>query len=174
MTTRTRRTAQTTQPKVSIPKQVCWEDVKVGDELPAVDFNLTVQRMVMTAGANRDFVTLHHNSTTAKAAGAPDMFLNNVSTLSLWERVISDWSGIYGRVKKASFRIVHFHAAGDVIHVHGKVAKKWQEHGLNLVELDMQSDTPRMPGQTGSVVVALPSKSNPAATPRWDAQGHAV
>ena len=146
-------------------KQMIWEDVNEGDELPPVDFNLTIQRMVMSAGANRDFATIHHNTTAGKAAGAPDMFLNNVSTLMLWERVISDWTGIYGRVKKVGFRIMHFHAAGDLIQVHGTVTKKWQEQGLNLVEIDVKSETPRMTGQVGTVVVALPSRSNPTTTP---------
>jgi len=146
-------------------KQVIWEDVNEGDELPPVDFNLTIQRMVMSAGANRDFATIHHNTTAGKGAGAPDMFLNNVSTLMLWERVISDWTGLYGRVKKVGFRIMHFHAAGDIINVHGTVAKKWQEQGLNLVEIEMKSETPRMLGQVGTVVVALPSRANPTTTP---------
>lgn len=174
MTTRTRRTTRTAQPKVSIPTQICWEDVKEGEEIPSVDFNLTVQRMVMSAGSNRDFATIHHNPTMGKAAGSPDMFLNNVSCLQLWDRVISDWIGAYGRVKKVSFRITHFHAAGDVVHTHGKVIKKWKENGLNLLELEMASETPRMTGMTGSAVVALPSKANPTATPHWNEKGVAV
>lgn len=159
---------------VKIPTQLCYEDVKDGQEIPPVEFNLTVQRMVMSAGANRDFATIHHNSTMGKAAGAPDMFLNNVSCLMLWERVISDWIGVYGRVKKVGFRIVHFHAAGDIIRTHGKVIKKWQENGLNLVEVEMASETPRMTGMTGTAVIALPAKANPTKTPRWNAQGVAV
>ena len=89
----------------------------------------------------------------------------------LWERVVSDWSGIYARARKVTFRITDFHTAGDVIHVGGKIAKKYQENGLNLVELEMQSDTPRRVGMTGSVVLALPSRAKPTATPRWNAEG---
>jgi hypothetical protein len=142
-----------TSNKVETP-QLFWDDVNEGDDIPAVDFNLTVQRMVMSAASNRDFATIHHNTTMGKAAGSPDMFLNNVSCLQLWERVISDWIGVYGRVKK--------------------VIKKWQENGLNLIEAELMSETPRMTGMTGSAVIALPSKANPTATPRWDAQGVAV
>ena len=173
VSSRTRRTTRSSA-KVNTPAQVCWEDVKEGDEIPPVDFNLTIQRMVMSAGSNRDFTLYHHNNSIAHAVGAPDMFLNNVSCLQLWEKVISAWIGMYGRVKTVSFRIVHFHAAGDIIHTHGKVLRKWQENGLNLVELEMANETPRMTGMTGSAVVALPSKANPTATPRWDAQGVAV
>lgn len=171
MTTRSRATTTT---KAKVPAQLCWEDVKEGDEIPPVDFNLTVQRMVMSAASNRDFATIHHNTTMGKGAGSPDMFLNNVSCLQLWERVISDWIGVSGRVKKVSFRITHFHAAGDIIHTHGKVIKKWKENGLNLIEAELASETPRMTGMTGSAVIALPSKANPTATPHWNTQGVAV
>ena len=34
----------------------------------------------------------------------------------------------------ATFRITDFHLAGEIIHVGGKITKKWQENGLNLVE----------------------------------------
>lgn len=154
-----------------IPPQVYWEEVNEGDELPPVDFMLTIQRMVIAAGANRNFSPLHHNTTAGQRAGAADMFLQNGSCLMLWERVISDWCGIYARVKKVTFRITDFHTAGDVIHVGGKIVRKYQENGLNLVDLEMQSDTPRRVGMTGTVVLALPSRSKPTTTPRWNADG---
>jgi hypothetical protein len=156
---------------LEIPKQVYWEDVNEGDEIPAVDFMLTVQRMIIAAGANRNFSPLHHNTNIGRAAGAEDMFLQNGSCLMLWERVVSDWCGIYARVKKVTFRITDFHTAGDVIHVGGKIAKKYQENGLHLVDLKMQSDTPRKAGMVGTVVVALPTRARLTATPCWNADG---
>ncbi len=157
--------------KYSIPQQVYWDDVNEGDEIPSVDFNLTIQRMVIAAGGNRNFSPLHHNTRIGKAAGAGDMFLQNGSCLMLWERVVSDWCGIYARVKKVTFRITDFHNAGEKIHVGGKIARKYQEDGLNLVDLKMQSDTPRKVGMTGTVVLALPTRSNLTGTPRWNAKG---
>ena len=140
-------------------QQVYYEDVKDGDEVPQVTFHLTIQRMVMTAASNRDFATIHHNTTMGRAAGAPDMFLNNVSCLSMWERVISDWIGIYGRVKKVGFRITTFAAAGDSVEVKGTVTKKWQEAGENLIELDMISQHARGTSMAGYAIVSLPSRS---------------
>jgi len=159
----------------AIPPQVYYEGVNEGDEIPSVDFNLTVQRMIMFVGATRNFPGLHHNDRVAQKQGAaPNMFLQNNSCLMLWERVVSDWMGVYGRVKSANFRITEFHLAGDIIHVGGKITKKWQENGLNLVELTMQSDTPRRAGMTGTVIVALPSVKYPTTTPRWDLEGKAT
>jgi hypothetical protein len=131
--------------------------------------------MIMFVGATRNFPGLHHNERVAQKRGAaPGIFLQNNSCLMLWERVVSDWMGIYGRVRAATFRITDFHLAGEIIHVGGKIAGKRQEKGLNLVELAMESKTPRRVGMTGTVTVALPSLKYPTTTPVWDREGNAI
>lgn len=163
------------KPRWTIPPQVYFEQVNEGDEIPSVDYNLTVQRMIMFVGVTRNFPGLHHNDRVAQSQGAaPAMFLQNNSCLMLWERVVSDWMGVYGRVRSASFRITEFHLAGDSIHVGGTVANKRQENGLNLVELTMESKTPRRVGMTGNVIIALPSLKFPTTTPMWDIDGKAT
>ena len=157
-----------------LPPQVYYEGVNVDDEIPSVDFNLTVQRMIMFVGATRNYPGLHHNDRVAQANGAERMFLQNNSCLMLWERVVSDWMGVYSRVKSATFRITNFHLSGDIVHVGGKITKKWQENGLNLVELTMLSHTPRRVGMTGTVILALPSTKFPTTTPMWDNDGQAT
>ena len=37
-----------------------WEDISEGDEVPAISFPLSVYRLVVEAGANRDFNSIHH------------------------------------------------------------------------------------------------------------------
>jgi len=158
-----------------IPPQVYYEQVNVGDDIPSVDFNLTYQRMIMFVGATRNFPGLHHNERVAQKRGAaPGIFLQNNSCLMLWERVVSDWMGIYGRVRGATFRITDFHLAGEIIHVGGKITNKAQEKGLNLVELTMESKTTRRVGMAGTVTVALPSLKYPTTTPKWDREGKAT
>ena len=154
---------------VTVKKQLCWEDVRDGEDVPPVTLNLTIQRMVMSAGANRDFATHHHNTAMGQADGAPDMHLSPDSCFSMWERVITDWIGPVGRIKKVSLRITTFNAAGDAVIVGGNVAKKWQEEGLNLVELNMKSEHARGTSMQGTVIVALPSRSKPNLVPRWKA-----
>jgi hypothetical protein len=82
--------------------------------------------------------------------------------------------GIHGRVRAATFRITDFHLAGEIIHVGGKITKKWQDKGLNLVELTMESKTPRRVGMAGTVTVALPTLKYPTTTPMWDREGNAT
>ena len=50
--------------------------LKEGVELPAIDIPITLQRLVMEAGANRDLSLIHHDTAVAKATGAPDAFAN--------------------------------------------------------------------------------------------------
>jgi hypothetical protein len=69
------------------------DDVWVGEELPAVGFPLTVYRLVMEAGANRDFNSIHHNTEYARATGAPDMYANTLFLMGMWERSVRDWAG---------------------------------------------------------------------------------
>ena len=158
-----------------IPPQVYFEQVNEGDEIPAVDFNLTVQRMIMFVGATRNFPGLHHNDRVAQKRGAaPGIFLQNNSCLMLWERVVSDWMGIYGRVRAVTFRITEFHLAGDVIHVGGKITKKVQEKGLNLVEIAMESKTPPARRHDGHGHRGAAVDQVPTTTPRWDREGNAT
>ena len=67
-------------------EQLTFEEVKVGDELPELALPLTVQRLVMEAAANRDFVPLHHDDAAAQRTGAPAMFANTLYYMALSER----------------------------------------------------------------------------------------
>lgn len=55
-----------------------WQDVVEGEALEALEFPLNVYRLVMAAGANRDFNSIHHNSDYARSTGAPDMYANSL------------------------------------------------------------------------------------------------
>ena len=141
-------------------KQRYWEDVKEGDEVPPVTANLTVLRMVMLAGANRDFAQIHHNERIAKGQGAPDMYINNGSVQGLWGRTVREFIGLDGVIKKVGpFRMRVFNTVGETVVTKGTVKRKWQEKGENLVELEIWSE--HSAGVTvgpGPVVVTLPSK----------------
>jgi hypothetical protein len=43
-------------------EQRYWDDVEEGADVPPVAFPLSVYRLVVEAGANRDFNSIHHNS----------------------------------------------------------------------------------------------------------------
>jgi acyl dehydratase len=99
------------------------EDVRVGDELPAVAYPITVYRLVMEAGANRDFNSIHHNTAYARATGAPDMYANTLFLMGMWERCLRDWAGPAARILSLKgFRMGRFNLVGTTTTVTGTVS----------------------------------------------------
>ena len=137
-----------------------FEDVKEGDDVPSVNFDLTVQRLVIEAGANRDFNPIHHNSRIAVNQGAPEMYANNVFIQGMWNRTVEEFIGLGGRIKKVGpFRMRIFNTVGSTVVTKGTVKRKWQEKGENLVELEIWCENPRgVSVGPGPVLVSLPSR----------------
>ena len=139
-------------------EQRYWDDVEEGAEVPPVAFPLSVYRLVVEAGANRDFNSIHHNSEYARASGAPEMYANTGFLLGMWERTVREFIGLGGSIRRiAGFRMRRFNTAGRTVVVRGRVKSKRREAGDALVELEVWSE---LGGETtvgpGIVTVALP------------------
>ncbi|MBS0425697.1 MAG: acyl dehydratase [Proteobacteria bacterium] len=118
-----------------------WCDVKEDELLTPVVFPLTVYRLVMAAGANRDFNAIHHNTEHARSTGAPEMFANVMLLQGMWERAVREFIGTGGTLHAIrGFRMKAFNTAGMTVTVRGKVERKWidphaaegQRHRLDL------------------------------------------
>lgn len=124
-----------------ITQQRTWDDVAEGDALDSLSFSLTVYRLVMAAGANRDFNAIHHNSEYARSTGAPEMYANNFLLQGMWERTLRGYIGMGGVIRKLSgFRMRTFNTAGDTVVVKGRVERKWLEDGIGFVAFEMWSE----------------------------------
>jgi acyl dehydratase len=143
-------------------QQRCWEDLTEGEELPAVAFPLTVYRLVMEAGANRDFNSIHHNSEWARSTGAPEMYANNMFLQGMWERAVREFIGLDGTIRKLrGFRMKSFNVAGDTVTVRGTVRRVFEEDGLGLAELELRSETSHgVSVGPGTVEVSLPRRAD--------------
>jgi acyl dehydratase len=149
-----------TDPRSDWSSQLFFEDVKEGDDVPEVAFPITIQRLVMEAGANRDFNGIHHNREIARSNGAPDMFCNNFFLQGMWERTVREYIGLRGIIRRIGpFRMRIFNPVGDTVVVKGNVLRKFQQDGQNLVELKMWSENSRGTSVgPGPVLVTLPSR----------------
>ena len=99
-----------------------WDDVDEQDELPAVAFPISVYRLVVEAGANRDFNSIHHNTEFARATGAPEMYANNIFIQGMWERTVREFIGLAGVIKKVGpFRMRIFNTVGETVLTRGRV-----------------------------------------------------
>ena len=82
-------------------KQLYWEDVNEGDVIPAIDFHITVQRLIVEAGANRDFAQIHHNTEVAMEQGVSEMYANNIFIQGWWERTVREYIGLDGTSRRS-------------------------------------------------------------------------
>ncbi|MBI2088097.1 MAG: MaoC family dehydratase N-terminal domain-containing protein [Deltaproteobacteria bacterium] len=149
-----------TDPRSDWSTQLFFEDAKEGDDVPQVAFPITIQRLVMEAGANRDFNAIHHNREIAHFHGAPDMFCNNFFLQGMWERTVREYIGLRGTIRKIGpFRMRIFNPVGDTVVVKGNVLRKFQKDGQNWVELKVWSENSRgVSVGPGPVLVTLPSR----------------
>lgn len=145
--------------------QRTWNDVKEGDRLPDVLFPLTVTRLVMAAGANRDFYPIHHNAEFARETGATDMYANTFFLQGMWERSARDYIGLAGHLRSITgFAMKSFNTPGQTVTVEGRVLRKWMEADAGLIEIEMLSRTPLgVSVGPGKVVVALPLENRARA-----------
>ena len=142
-------------------QQRYWEDVHEGDQIPPVTIHLTIARLVVEAGANRDFSQIHHNTPVSVATGAPDMYANNVFIQAWWERTVREYIGLAGRFKKTGpFRMRVFNTVGESPVTSGEVKRKWHEDGEHLVALELRTEHSQgISVGPGPVIVSLPSRA---------------
>ena len=101
---------------------ITLDNVAIGDELPPITFPLTVYRLVMWAGAGRDFNSIHHNSEYARQTGAPEMYANVGFLMATWERLVREWAGPGGFITGIrGFRMSRFNTVGQTLTTTGTV-----------------------------------------------------
>ena len=126
----------TTAPDISVAA------MEVGQELPPISIPITLQRLVMEAGANRDLSLIHHDKAVAQATGAPDAFANTFFLMGMFERLMREWAGPSARIRKIGpLRMMVFNAVGDTVTFKGSVASVDAAGGQ--VSLDMWAESER-------------------------------
>jgi uncharacterized protein len=102
-----------------------WKAVSDGtDVLPELTLPLTTTTVVTTAIATRDFTAVHHDRAAARAQGAPDVFLNILTTMGFTQRFVTDWAGPSALVRSISVRLGAPACAGDTLTLTGNVASR--------------------------------------------------
>ena len=136
-------------------RQIKLEDVKPGDEIPAISIPVTLQRLVMEAGSNRDFSLIHHNREIAQSTGASDAYMNTFFILGLFERMLREWMGVKGRLRKIhSLQMKSFNVVGDIVICKGKVVTKSED---GEVSLELSMDNNETTSVTALAVVVIPT-----------------
>ncbi len=142
--------------EVTVDSELSIESVSVGDELPPIAIPITLQRLVMEAGANRDFSLIHHDRDVARSTGANDAYMNTFFIAGMFERLLREWMGDGGRLNKISnLRMKVFNVVGDTVTFGGRVCELLGDE--QQVVLDLWSETQNGTTVTATATVTLPT-----------------
>jgi len=131
-------------------------DVKVGDELPPFELKLTSTMIVAGAIASRDFMPAHHDPAFAKGQGAPDIFMNILTTNGYVARYVTDWAGPEAIVKSIKIRLGAPAIPGKPLRFSGRVAQKSETGAECVLELAVRAANDLGDHATGTVTLTLP------------------
>jgi acyl dehydratase len=128
----------------------------VGDELPLFELPVTSTVIVAGAIASRDFMPAHHDPEYARSQGAPDIFMNILTTNGYVARFITDWAGPEAMLRKIAIRLGAPAVPGQPLRFTGQVTQTAREGDECVVEVAIRAANELGDHATGSVIVALP------------------
>ena len=109
----------------------------VGDTLPPFSVDITLQRLVMEAAANRDYARIHHDPDVALESGAPAVYANTTFVETLLEAGIRTWAGPAARIGRVEFAMTDFICVGDTASTGGVVTAR----DGDVVDLELWIET---------------------------------
>ncbi len=111
-------------------------------------------------GTLEPIADVHYESAKSDAIGVPIAYDLGMQRFSWAGHLITNWMGDDGFLKKLNARCILFNVFGDTQFLKGKVARKYQDGGEYLVDIEIRTENQRgentMPGLA---TVSLPSKS---------------
>jgi acyl dehydratase len=115
---------------------VKYDEVEVGQELPARTYPVKRLDLVKYAGASGDFNPIHWNENFAKSVGLPDVIAHGMFTMAEAGRYVTDWAGDPGAVVEFGVRfssmVVVPDDEGAEIEITGKIEDKLEDNAVVL------------------------------------------
>jgi hypothetical protein len=156
--------------EMTVKKQLYWEDVEVGDQVPTLPKIATTMMLVRWAGASGDFNPHHYDDQSPMAAATGGIIVHGALKRQWLIQLMTGWIGDEGKLKKFScqYRRLDFPRRmanfvdpmeGETWLCKGTVTNKYVEDDQYLVECEIWVET----GQgektvPGSATVAFPSR----------------
>lgn len=128
-------------------------DVKVGDDLPPLDIEITPKLIVGAAIASRDYQNVHHDKAATQELGSPDIFMNILTTNGLVGRYVTDWAGPHAFLKKVGIKLGAPNYPGDNMKLTGSIISADTES--KVIEIDIKGKNSMGYHVTGTVSVML-------------------
>ncbi|MDO8473689.1 MAG: hypothetical protein Q7T05_07730 [Dehalococcoidia bacterium] len=143
-------------------KQLYWEDVREGQELPC-DFSLKIDwtQVAKSVSGSQDFYAVHHDPDFARAHGHRDLFVMRGFMNGCFNRLIHAWIGDEGFLRRFHLEFRKSNYFGDTITLRGKVTRRYVSNGDHCVDADVWCENQRDGITTPcNCTVTLPSRAS--------------
>ncbi len=138
--------------------QVYFEDVKEGQEIPSLEKHPSSQTLALWAAASGDFYQIHYDKDFALSTGLPGTIVHGALKHAFLGDLLHRWVAPAGRIKRLAVTYRGMDLPG-AYHLKGMVLRKHQQHGQNLVELQVWGENAAGQVTTpGTAMVTLPSR----------------
>ncbi|MEY2667848.1 MAG: hypothetical protein RJA59_486 [Pseudomonadota bacterium] len=127
-----------------LARQLYFEAVKVGDELPPlVKPPVDRSQVARFAGATGDYGPLHVDEPFARNAGFPSVLVPGMLAMGFLGELVTDW--LRGaRVRRFGARFVKIVWPGDVVTVRGRVAdRRFEPSGRYAADIEVWGENQR-------------------------------
>jgi acyl dehydratase len=142
-------------------KQVYYEEIQEGMEIPTLKKTPSTTTLVKWAGASKDWNPLHFDKDFAMGLGFKGVIVHGRIKAAYLCELITDWIGEKGILKRLSIQYRGNDFPGDTITCKGNVTKKYIKDDEHCVECEIWTENVEGARTTpGSAIVVLPSKGS--------------
>lgn len=139
--------------------QVTFDDVNVGDEIPALRKACTTQQLVMWAAASGDFYQIHYDPDFARGTGLDGIIVHGALKNAFLGQLLHDWIAPAGFLRRFGCQYRGMDYPNQEIVSRGIVTRKYEEDGQTLVDLDIWTENAAGKKTTpGTATVMLPRR----------------
>jgi acyl dehydratase len=116
---------------------VDWNTIREGDDLPALKKRPSVTQLVKYAAGSGDFNPLHHDFNFPQSKMLKSIIVHGRFKYAALGELVSNWLGHDGRIRQISCQYRGMDFPDRELVCGGKVARKWEENGRKLVQLQI-------------------------------------
>jgi len=139
-----------------------WSQLRAGDAIRPLELDITATMIVAGALATRDFMPVHHDRDYAIGQGAPDIFMNIMSSNAYCSRFLTDWAGPEAMIRRVSIRLGVPVFPGSRLTFAGSVSDTSRAGDEGLVDVEFRAETDLGDHLTGTAVLGLPANGSRA------------
>ena len=139
-------------------KQLFYEDVEVGSEIPTLVKHPTNMQLVKWAGAAEEYNPIHYDKDFALSHRLPGLIIHGPLKFNFLGQMMTNWIGDQGVLRKLECNHRGMNYPNEDLICKGKVSKKYVEKGEHIVECEVWVENLKGDRTApGTAVVILPS-----------------